>query len=142
MPRVSKEEFEEAICFLRAVDAVVKHDLRELDMGNPLTAATVASTARFMRSISADILKLLKEEEPRLMPDLEEITKHAECLEKATEIAKALNQNVYVQKMMPVHRGIFAHHHPRWVIFFETDAWISGQGVTPEGKILEVEEYT
>ena len=76
------------------------------------------------------------------MPDMEDIAQHTKCLEQAAKIAKELNQIVYVQKMMPVHRGHFAHYHQRWVIFFETDAWISGQGVTPEGEILEVEEYT
>lgn len=63
MAKVSKANFEEAICFLRAVEAIVEHDLRELDMGKPLTMATVATTARFMRVASGDILKLLKEKE-------------------------------------------------------------------------------
>lgn len=57
---VSKEEFEEVICFLRAIDAVVKRDL-ELYNDNSLTMASVVTTARFMRSMSEDILKLLKE---------------------------------------------------------------------------------
>lgn len=63
MPQVSKDEWEEAICFLRAVEAIVKHDLRELDTGKPLLMGTVATTARFMRSAGAAMLKLLKEEE-------------------------------------------------------------------------------
>lgn len=68
------------------------------------------------------------------------IVEHTECLEQATFLAKTLNRDVFVQKMVPDRPQGFLH--PKWVIFFETDAWIGGHCVRPDGGIYECEEYT
>ena len=60
--KVSHDDFEEAVAYLRAAASVINHDLRDFDTGGLLTAATLATTGRVMRSLSEEILKLLKEE--------------------------------------------------------------------------------
>lgn len=62
MAKVSSEDFEEAVAYLRAAASVINHDLNAFDMRQSLTASTLATTGRVMRSLSEEILKLLKED--------------------------------------------------------------------------------
>lgn len=90
------------------------------------------------------VVKILHEEltsaKPTNLMDAESITEQAECLEKATEIAKILNQNIYVSRFVPERN--FGSLHPKWVIFFEQDPWVGGIEVRPDGSLGSMEEYT
>lgn len=90
------------------------------------------------------VVKILHEElmsaKPTNLMDAGSITEQAECLEKATEISKILNQNIYVSRLVPERN--FGSLHPKWVIFFEQDPWVGGIEVRPDGSLGEMAEYT